>query len=229
MQRGLAVLCAPAMALCLLAGEALCEEVPEPLGRNFPKGFMIEGILAQQLYTIGEMQLSYVPAAAGVPHAVIGAKTRYVTVGLGIGFFRMADLVKPEGEDEDAEKERDIFTSMLFSPRLELTLYRSKRGVAEAYLAASFGAGFHQTDSKYEEYSGYEKKKSEDLVLGGHMALGARCYLSGSPFSIGAEFGWTGMYFRVRGKDPDYPYEKRTRWLNMSGAYAAFNGQFVFD
>jgi len=207
-------------AACLLcAGKAQAQAPAETVSQEMPRGFMIEGVLAQQLFSIGYMtQLTY-PAAAGVPHAIIGYRARRLAFGLGFGFYRFG--VRDKTGDE---KSKDILTSMLFSPRFEITLYRSRRGIAEAYLALSIGAGFfhHVGESSVTG----DEETEVDALIGGHAGLGARVFLGGSPFALGGEFGWTGMFMHL---GEDFTGPDSEQWMNTSGLYAALTICFVFD
>lgn len=216
MTRKCIILCLVSTTFYLYSREVFSQE---PLQiAEAPTGFMIEGILAQQLFAIGYNQLSPTfPAAAGVPHAVLGFKLRAVAIGLGIGFYRFATHRK----DNDG-KTKKYYTSMLFSPRFEITVYRSRRGIAEAYIALSFGAGFHHMKDKDPD----NEDSAVDVVLGGHAAMGARVFLGGSPFALGAEFGWTGTFMHL---GEDFIGTDQSNWLNTSGAYGALIGQFVFN
>lgn len=111
---------------------------------------------------------------------------------------------------------------MLFLPRFEITVYKSRKGIAEAYLALSLGAGFNHVKSE----SAGDSETHVDVIIGTHVGLGARVFLGGSPFALGTEFGWTGIFMHF---NEDFLGPDESEWVNTSGAYGALTGQFVFN
>jgi hypothetical protein len=214
-------LCLVAAALALCSSVCLAQEMRPPPGSSsseYPTGFMIEGLLSATVYTsVSAVTMVNVVAA---PAAVIGYKAPAVAIGLGIGFHRGSLSLKDEDTDSYG---KDAYTTMLFSPRFEITLFRSMKALAEAYLVAAFGAGFNVYRSD-TEFGGSERSDTDaGVALGGHLGLGGRCFLGGGPFALGMEFGWSGMFLNMTDNEAD-----QSTWLNIHGAYAALSGMFVF-
>jgi hypothetical protein len=191
------------------------EGFPQTAENEFPTGFMIQGALPQQLMNLGYVYMGELQAPS-VPYAVVGYRGKRFSLGLGISFLRGAYHEKYEGDTY-----KDILTAMTFTPRVEISLFQSSKGLAEAYLAAGFGVGFHRFESKGDG----NEDSATDVVLGGLVGLGGRCFLGGSPFALGLEFGWSGLFLHF---DEDYLGEGDTMWANVSGVYGALTGQFVF-
>ena len=185
-----------------------------------PQGFMIEGLLSQQIYTVDPTSFSILNAIA-VPNAILGYKMRPLAIGLGIAFYRAS--YRTEAMVGDLTN-KTAYTSMMFIPRFEITVYRSKAGVAEAYIPLGFGVGFHVAKDKTEGMIDDERTDS-DVVLGAHAGLGARAFLGGSPFALGAEFGWSGSWAHMKDWDDD----DEDNWTGVHGIYGAISGTFVFN
>lgn len=214
MDRTKLLVTATATALCLLAAPAGAQTVPAPA--TVPTGFMIEGILSANVYTTAD-GMNFVNAAA-VPAAVIGFKLSPVAIGLGISFYRGSTVL----EDEDSNTRfRDSYTSMLFSPRFEISLFN--KSAAEAYLVAGFGVGFNVA-KELNRVMGTETQDTDSgVALGGHLGLGGRYFFGGGPFGLGMELGWGGLFINVKDNESD-----SSTWLKIHNAYAALVGVFVF-
>ncbi len=229
MNRNLLPCCLLVAGLALYSADCLSQEGGgdyEPLPPH-PTGFMIEGTLAQQLIALGYMGGTYsVMDALAVPNAIIGYKMRALAICLGIGFDRFHTKNETDGGPGfPSTTTRTSNTSMLFSPRFEINLYRSKQGVAEAFLIASIGIGFTSARIKTESGGTEVTTKDKDVVLGSHLGLGARAFLGGSPFALGIEFGWSGLFVHYQ----NWMGDTDQGWMNTHGAYGALSGTLVFD
>ena len=84
---------------------------------------------------------------------------------------------------------------------------------------------FHIDKDKTEGMVDDERTDS-DVVLGAHAGLGARVFLGGSPFALGAEFGWSGSWVHMKDWDSD---PDQNNWAGVHGVYGSITGTFVFD
>lgn len=203
-----------AMALVWLPARQGFSQTAEPV-KEFPSGFMLQGALPQQLVNLGYVFIGELQSPS-VPYAVLGYRGKRFSVGLGLSFLRGAIHEKSDGETY-----KDILTAMTFTPRVEISLFQSLRGLAEAYLAVAFGVGFHILNTE----SAGSDSTAKDVVLGGLVGLGGRCFLGGGPFALGLEFGWSGLFLHI---DEEYLGDGDKMWANLSGVYGALIGQFVF-
>jgi hypothetical protein len=227
MKRRLATACLISLTAFLAAHGAAAQDagtvypasLPPP---SHPTGFMIEGMLAQQIYAIPSLSSMTVLNALAVPNAIIGFKLKPLAIGLGValyrGYYSHVDLASDV-------KTRNGYTSIMFMPRIEITVYRSKHGIAEVYLPVAFGVGFHLNRDRMDGPGVNDDHTESDVVLGSHVGLGARVFLGGSPFAIGTEFGWSGSWIHVK----DWYNSDEEEWSGVHGIYGAINGTFVFD
>ncbi len=181
-------------------------------------GFMTEGLLSATVFTTADGMSFF--NAASVPAAVIGFRMPKLAIGLGIGFYRGTSIVKDEPSDS---KIRDSFTSMIFSPRVEISLFQSIRAAAEAYLVLSVGVGFNVSKQKAETPMGESQDTDSGVALGTHIGLGGRCFFGGGPFALGMEFGYSGLFLNLKDNEDEESY-----WTNIHGAYGALVGTFIF-
>jgi hypothetical protein len=216
---GMALILAPALSHAQDWGPAPAP-VPAPVvasGSTIPTGFMIEGVLSGTVYATDGFSIFN---AAAVPNAIIGYRMEKLAIGLGLSLYRGSTVA----EDTSANaKQRESNTSMLFSPRFEISLFRSTRAAAEAYLVASMGVGFNVYRYKLETPLGDNKDTDTGVAIGAHVGMGGRIFFGGGPFALGMEFGWSGLFLNM---DDNENTEKT--WLNISGIYGALVGTFVF-
>jgi len=209
--------------LYLVSADALAQE---PI-QQIPSGFMVEGLMSASVYTTaGDIMTGSVSLmnAAAVPSAVIGYRAPKFAIGLGIGFFRTSSITDEEDPASgDHTKTKIASTSMLFQPRFEISLFRSQKAAAEAYLALAFGAGFNVNKMDVEMPAGDDSDTDSGVVLGTHVGLGGRCFFGGGPFALGMEFGWSGLFLNMKDNEDDTTY-----WQNILGVYGALVGTFVF-
>ncbi|MBW2263372.1 MAG: hypothetical protein JRG91_15515 [Deltaproteobacteria bacterium] len=222
MNRNTMLCCLLTAGLALYAADGFSQEGGgdyEPLPPH-PTGFMIEGLLSQSIYTVDPSSFTILNAIA-VPNAILGYKMRALAIGLGIAFYRASYSTDAMGADL---KNKTAYTSVMLIPRFEITVYRSKSGIAEAYIPLGFGVGFHLAKDRTEGMVDDERTDS-DVVLGAHAGLGARVFLGGSPFALGTEFGWSGSWAHMKDWDDD----DQDNWSGVHGIYGSIIGTFVFD
>jgi len=217
MSRRSTIIVSALLSACLLAPAAGAQSVPASApSSSMPTGFAVKGALSASVFSSAD-SVSFFNAAS-VPAVVLGYRMARLTIGLGLGLFRVSYITKVEDPEF---KSRDSSTSMLFTPRFEIALVQ--RAMAEAYIALGFGVGFNVVTSKWEAGSLDGEDTDSGVALGGHAGLGGRVFFGGGPFGLGMEIGWSGLFLSIKDNEND-----ETAWQNINDFYAALVGIFVF-